>query len=346
LKGGCKAVKNERYYFSIMDDVEKQVYKAIYDGLRTRTYSIEIPLCVPKEKIQEIYLRVLYDNPLMFYVNQTIIRISGKEGDYSLLPEYIYTEREIKLLTGEVRGIVDKIHVKADAMGDNMFRIEKYLHDSVVKSVPYDYEALKQKDCFNAHSVIGAFIDRKAVCEGVAKAFKLLCNEFSMKCIVVYGQAGFNGDFSGDNYHAWNLVKVGRESYYVDATWDNKYDREISYISYDYFNMTTEDLLKDHRPDIAALPICTDTRLNYFYATNSIVNTYGRLVELIKQRISESLIMFKAELGKSEFSDVEDFRKKSYEAVMQAARESGVAKTFALMFNEIHGIGKIFFLPE
>ncbi len=74
-------------------------------------------------------------------------------------------------------------------MLSNEFRLEKYLHDSVVKSVAYDYDSLQKNDCYNAHSIVGAFLDKKAVCEGIAKAFKLLCNEYSMKCIVVLGKA-------------------------------------------------------------------------------------------------------------------------------------------------------------
>lgn len=110
-------------------------------------------------------------------------------------------------------------------------------------------------------------------CEGIAKAFKLLCNEYSMKCIVVLGKADPEGKFDGDTYHAWNLVKVGNGSYHVDVTWDNMFEREIEHISYDYFNVTTEDILKDHQP-MGQLPICTDTGLNYFHCTKSFVGTY------------------------------------------------------------------------
>lgn len=328
-----------------MNDDEKKVYKIIYDGLRKRSYQIEAPFHMPSEQILEIYIRVLYDNPMLFYVNQTTITIGGQSGAYSLIPEYLYTEREISQLIREIQVVVDKIHTRVDTMQDE-FRIEKFLHDSVVKSVPYDYDALNKKDCFNAHSIIGAFIDKKAVCEGIAKAFKFLCNEFSMKCIVVYGKASQDGDFSGDTYHAWNLVKVKNESYYVDVTWDNMCDGEIRHISYDYFNVTTEDILKDHMPNTTALPVCTDTRLNYFYATNSIVNTYDQLEALIKARISSKEIMFKAAPGHGVFSDIEVFKRKTYEAVLQAVRESGVSMTFALMFNEMHGIGKVMLMPN
>lgn len=323
-----------------MNAEEKKAYKIIYDGLRKRNYQIDVPFHMLSEQIQEIYIRVLYDNPMLFYVNQTTITMCGQPGAYSLIPEYLYTEREIAQLIREIQVIVDKIHTRVDTLQDE-FRIERFLHDSVVKSVPFDYDALNKKDCFNAHSIIGAFIDKKAVCEGIAKAFKFLCNEFSMKCIVVYGKASQDGDFSGDTYHAWNLVKVRNESYYVDVTWDN-----ICGHGYDYFNVTTEEILKDHMPNISTLPVCRDTRLNFFYATNSIIDTYDQLVALIKSRISAREIMFKTTPGQGAFADIEDFKQKTYEAVLQAMRESGTAMTFALMFNEMQGIGKVMLLPD
>ncbi len=338
-------MRNERYYYSVMSPEEKQAYRMIFDGLKARSYHVGVTVDLARNQVQEIYLRVLYDNPLFFYVNQRVIRMTGEPGAYDLLPEYLYSQKEILQLTREVRNVVDKVALKARQM-PNEFRLEKYLHDSVVKSVAYDYDSLSKSDCFNAHSIIGCFLDRKAVCEGIAKAFKLLCNEFSMKCIVVLGKASPDGDLSGDCYHAWNLVKIGDESYHVDPTWDNLYDREIKHISYDYFNVTTEEILKDHRPLEGQLPFCSSTRLNYFYSTKSIVSTYDQLLDLVRERIDQKEIMFKTVPDGRTFLNTEDLKKKTYDAVIQVMREKRMSKPFALLFNEIHSIGKVIFVSD
>lgn len=242
--------------------MEKNAYKLIYEALKMRAYNIAVPKCLQPNQVQDIYLKVLYDNPLFFYVNQRVVKIGAAYDQFILLPEYLYTASEITALTKDIRSKVNKVAIKGNRFADNTFRLEKYLHDCVVKSVAYDYESLKQTDCFNAHSIVGAFLDNKAVCEGISKAFKLLCNEFGIKCIVVLGKANVEGNFNKESYHAWNLVKIGDESYHVDVTWDNLYDKDIRHISYDYFNVTTKDILLDHQL-MGELPLCTSTRLNY-----------------------------------------------------------------------------------
>ena len=328
-----------------MSSEERKAYKVIFDGLRMRSYNIFVPLNLGLNDIQEIYLRVLYDNPLFYYVNQTVIRTQGQIGAWSLLPEYLYSNSEIKRINKDIRAVIDKVKVKADSFKNNEFRLEKCLHDSVVKSVAYDYDSLKRSDCFNAHSVVGCFLDNKAVCEGIAKAFKLLCNEYDIKCIVVLGKANKDGTYSNDDLHAWNLVKIGDESYHVDVTWDNMYDEEFRHISYDYFNVTTKDILLDHQP-FGKLPECTATRLNYFYCTKSFVSSYSELTELITRRFSSKEIMFKALKDKGEFLGIDELKEKTITAILHAMFLNASYKPFALDFNEMHNIGKIIFKPK
>lgn len=341
-----KNLKNERYYYSIMSPYEQKAYKMIYDGLKMWAFNIVVSLNLRPDQVQEIYLKVLYDNPLFFYVNQTVIKMTGEPGYWILLPEFLYANREINEITKQIRKVVDKVAIKANNFKSNEFKLEKYLHDSVVKSVAYDYDSLQQEDCFDAHSIVGAFLHNKAVCEGIAKAFKLLCNEFGIKCIVVLGKADKEGDFSGDKYHAWNLVKIGDESYHVDVTWDNMYDTEIHHISYDYFNVTTKDILKDHQPIGGPLPPCDSTRLNYFYSTKSFVSTYSEIVELMYTRFNAKEIMFKANTDKGEFQRIDELKEKTVAAIMHVMFTRGKTKSFVLMFNELQNIAKVVFMPK
>lgn len=325
-----------------MTEKERKAYRMIYDGLNMRSFNIKVDVPLSQSEVQEIYMKVLYDNPLFYYVNQRIIKMQGSFGYWFLLPEYLYSKREIYLINRDIANILNSLRTKAESFINDDFRLERYLHDSVVKSVAYDYDSLKKQDCFNAHSIVGAFLDKRAVCEGIAKAFKFLCNEFEIKCIVVLGKADEKGDFENGDYHAWNLVKIHDESYYVDVTWDNMYDGEFSHISYDYFNVTTKDIMLDHQP-IGDLPECTATRLNYFYCTKSFVSTYDELENLINNRLESKKIIFKALKNRGEFMNIEELEKKTYVALVKAMTKKFNTRPFALVFNEMHNIGKIFF---
>ena len=241
-------MKQERHYYRALSSAEKNIYRNIYDGLKYHVPKINVGSAGSVDQISGIYRSVLYDDPLMFYVNQQVFGMEAGMDGYRIIPEYLYTPKESRLILKEICGKVDKVLAGAGKFKHQTLRVEKYLHDSVVKSVAYDYEALKMRNCDRAHSVVGAFLDHKAVCEGIAKSFQLLCSAFEIKCRVVLGKAGTGGETEKQDYHAWNVVTIGGVPYHVDVTWDNVYHNGHQSIRYDYFNVTTEQILRDHRP--------------------------------------------------------------------------------------------------
>ena len=123
------------------------------------------------------------------------------------------------------------------------------------------------------------------------------------------------------------------------------FEREIEHISYDYFNVPTEDILKDHQP-MGQLPICTDTGLNYFHCTKSFVGTYEELVTLITQRFNARAIMFKIRPESPEFKTLDEVKTKTYLALSYTMLMKGTNKKTAVLFNESQWIGKILFPQE
>ena len=70
-----------------------------------------------------------------------------------------------------------------------------------------------------AHQPTGVFLKGRAVCEGYAEAFKLLCDREGIPCITVLGTAVTS---SGGGPHKWNYVKMEDGKWYlVDATWND-----------------------------------------------------------------------------------------------------------------------------
>lgn len=58
----------------------------------------------------------------------------------------------------------------------------------------------------------------RPVCEGYARAFKLLCDELGVPCMLITGE-GLSGDRKES--HMWNYVRLDGAWYAVDVTWDD-----------------------------------------------------------------------------------------------------------------------------
>ena len=96
---------------------------------------------------------------------------------------------------------------------------ELFIHDFIVQNVRYD--KLKKE---YSHEIIGALGNGVAVCEGMAKAVKILCDELGIWCIIALSEANHE---KGIKYrHAWNVIKIGGQYYHLDATFDNTLSKD------------------------------------------------------------------------------------------------------------------------
>lgn len=70
----------------------------------------------------------------------------------------------------------------------------------------------------NGSAAIGGYVySPYAVCDGISKAYSLMCNIEGIPCVRVCGDAGSSLSDAGG--HAWNKVRINGEWYVVDCTW-------------------------------------------------------------------------------------------------------------------------------
>lgn len=135
-------------------------------------------------------------------------------------------------------------------------------HNKIIESIDYAYESdgVTAMSTTWAHSILGVFDGRGAVCEGYAKALQLLLTFSGVENYYVRGIANGGG-------HAWNLIKLDDgEWYWCDPTWDD--DKYADYgIKYSYFCVT----------DTESFSIFTKTHTQY---TPSSSAPYNRIYPL------------------------------------------------------------------
>lgn len=166
------------------------------------------------------------DNPLFYWLSNTL---RYTVTDLSLLVEEEYADGTIRTEYNEA--LYAKIEDYADALkGETSeYQIALAYHDEIINAIDYAYDETGAPSSAHwAHSVVGVFDGRGAVCEGYAKAFQALLNYGGIENLLVIGEG--NGEA-----HAWNTVRLDDGAwYYFDLTWDDTPSWEWG-ISYNYF---------------------------------------------------------------------------------------------------------------
>ena len=157
---------------------------------------------------------------------------------------------KIKEITGTVikRGMTD-------------YQKELALHDYLVSNCTYGFGSPDDENEFRAY---GALIDCEAVCSGYTEAMTLLLTDAGIKSEIVIGDAG-------NEHHAWNMVYLNDKWYHLDATWDDP--KGMNIISHAYFNISDDEISKDHSWIKDHTRTAADDDMEYFNHSGLVART-------------------------------------------------------------------------
>lgn len=239
------------YYYDQLPENAKTVYRAVYKN-RTSTEEICIvfrePLTVRAEAgekddseaqisalvssyVQPAMDALSYDHPEIDWIRMgkdtgssstfripstrtldgtEIVRTVRMLGFKIALTDLFPTPEERDAHVTAMQAALDAVTVT----GDSRYELLSSIHDTLCEMTAYDAEGL------DTHNAAGALLDGHAVCDGYARAFKLLCDKYGIPCVVVAGTAIRSEEAEP---HAWNLVQMENGAWYaVDVTWDDK----------------------------------------------------------------------------------------------------------------------------
>lgn len=142
------------------------------------------------------------------------------EGEADGTPCYIYkmvfsdftyysSAEQEKQVDAEVETVLNNLNVGGKSAYEKTEAVYHYL----VSTVTYDHDNLKDDSYKLKYTAYAALLNKTAVCQGYAVALYRLLMELQVPCRVI-------GGTSGDEGHAWNIVRLGGLWYNADSTWD------------------------------------------------------------------------------------------------------------------------------
>lgn len=234
-----------------------------------------------KYDFNEIYNNVYYSNPSIAYGQKSFsTSLYPEDGGTHRIVEITiaYTEPGINLRNKSirVRDFIDEHIGSVLNMNDPARRLLN-IHELVCESAQFDEvtaeitaqsEGKPPKD--DPFTPYGAFINGSAVSEGYALAFKQLCDESNIHCIIIHGRLqGLP--------HVWNMVELDGKWYHIDASSNDTDDG----IGYRFFACTNDDMIQTHSWDTTIYPEANGKTLRNYIPKDSPSASLSRLDSII-----------------------------------------------------------------
>lgn len=220
------------------------------------------------------------------YLSTTLtVNLEIKQA-YRIFNGLAHTTAYTRLTKSDLNLLEIARNIVKDNTSSNMSDFEKELalHDYIINTTSYDYDRLSDGSLpDSSYTAAGVLIHKVAVCEGYSEATKLLLNLAGIDCEIVYGSS------STSTSHAWNIVKIDNDWYMLDTTFDDPvtFNKGIRFetISYEYFNLTSSMLKKDHTWDYSKWPAATTTTYNYFIYYHKVAHNYNEFKNYVIKAI-------------------------------------------------------------
>ncbi len=247
--------------FNKLNQAEKKAYISIFNAVEKHPTYIKIPK-LTNEEFNNVYFAVKNDNPDILCFSDTCNMISFMSQQFveiSYSASYAECQKMKAGLNEKIEAIIADCNCQTD------YEKEKYVHDYIVSNCEY-------AETQNSSNAYGCLIEKKAVCSGYSRAAMLLLDKLDVVSYLVTG-VGISPT-QGRISHMWNAVWIDGIPYHLDITWNDPVGAKSSDISYLYFNLNTEQILRDHQ-DLSYGTDFTDTTYNFFERNGVLFDDYN-----------------------------------------------------------------------
>ncbi len=204
--------------------------------LRERKTTIDISAYdVSVPDMMYVFKAAVFDNPDIFYVNASYIEYKFSKAEnkvYYISPVYIFKKSKIP-------DYIKKFNSAALSLTDGInpswsdYRKALVLHDRLAVHCEYKYQNVK------SYTAYSAFVTRKSVCEGYARAYSYLLSLTGVDSKIINVES---------IKHCWNMVKLSGKWYHVDVTADDPTPDTAGYVRHNFF-LCSDKKIKSYKDE-------------------------------------------------------------------------------------------------
>lgn len=300
-------IKNQSYYYNKLSEENKKIYTSIANAVKNldnnfvlKDYTI-IDNETTMKDVETTMQAFFADHPEVFYVENEYIVTNKK----TILKSYIEvslnysvnSKYDLNMKVQEIKVNMQEYLKRVE--GKISFEAELEIHDMLGENIEYDeYEDLNDISK-ESHTIYGAFVEKRAVCDGFAKALQILLDQKDIESIIVFGNLESEA-------HAWNMVKLDDGWYHVDLTSNKSIKEEkVPYVLHTYFNLTNEQIQATHKiQNIEVIPDANLIKYNYFNYTNKKITLFDNFNTKFKQLLDNNSNQYFLEFGVENINSV------------------------------------------
>ena len=210
------------------------------EGLKNREKSITVT-CEPTEDIDSIINESLKHTGVSTegdYIKFHLMNdLTGRAAngtdtivEYRISPRYLSTYEQELELTNKLNEFYSSLNLNEM----NSYEKLKAIYDYICDNVAYGYQN---------NSAYSALVNGSSSCRGYALLFYRMALDLGFDARIVSGRV-VGGSY--DNYHEWNIVKIGSKWYNVDVNFgDNTESQMGGQAKYTYFLKGSNGIFKD-----------------------------------------------------------------------------------------------------
>lgn len=243
---GCCTFERDRLGTSA-----RRAYQAIRDGVLAFRPHIRF-FGVTEAEIDDAYEAMRRSTPEVFWLDGYSLQCISQTGRiWELEPSYRIDRDEAARLLAEME---ERSRPLIDALSQLPAPEQRVqaAHNALILNAVYSDTG----DPFE-YTAVGALVRGKAVCSGLAYAFKYLMDRLEVPCLIVRGTAASTPSWDDPERHSWNLVELDGRWTHVDVTYDLGFSPAKRYPHLAYLGVSDEEIAPTHKWERDALPAAT-----------------------------------------------------------------------------------------